>query len=302
MSPASKRLARSITWSGSKQTYFTGRFLVDRKLSTDFFRAYAYFRWIDDVIDLGTQGDSERHSFIKRQKGIIDSLYSGEVTADLSPEEALVADVVRHDQGKSPRLQSFVQNMFAIVEFDTFRRGRVISHEELDWYSNTLSRSVTDGIEFFIGNRSDYPDHAFHYSAALGAHISHLLRDMRLDVRDGYINIPEAFLAANGVGATAFDSEPYREWVRMRVGQAGRCLQEGKQYLDTLTNLRCKLAGHLYVARFESILKTIERDNFLLREGYGKQYKFATGLKMVAAAVQVIVRHATARFMSLAGH
>ena len=39
-------LARSITRAGSIQTYFTARLMVDRDLVDDFFRAYAYFRWI----------------------------------------------------------------------------------------------------------------------------------------------------------------------------------------------------------------------------------------------------------------
>jgi len=291
MSPASNHLARSITWSGSKQTYLTGRLLVDRELSADFFRAYAYFRWLDDMIDLTAQTDRERHSFVARQRAIIDDLYKGQSVAESDPEEALVAELIRHDAGRSRRLQSFIRNMFAIIEFDALRRGRPISQEELDWYSNTLATSVTDGLQHFIGNTFDYPDHAYRCSAALGAHITHLLRDMRLDIRDGYINIPKAYLSANGIGADAFDSGPYREWVRTRVKQARRYLGQGKQYLNSLGNLRCKLVGHLYVARFEGILKSIEGDGFRLREDYREQASLATGLKMVTAGALVVIRH-----------
>ena len=51
MGDSTASLARSITLAASKQTYYTARLLVDRDLVDDFFRAYAYFRWADDIVD-----------------------------------------------------------------------------------------------------------------------------------------------------------------------------------------------------------------------------------------------------------
>ena len=67
MKPETALLAREITRSSSKQSYYTTRFLVDRKLQNDCFRAYAYFRWVDDVIDISAESQEERIAFIKRQ-------------------------------------------------------------------------------------------------------------------------------------------------------------------------------------------------------------------------------------------
>ena len=44
-------LATSITKSASTQTFYTIRTLVDRELIPDAYRAYAYFRWVDDTLD-----------------------------------------------------------------------------------------------------------------------------------------------------------------------------------------------------------------------------------------------------------
>jgi len=44
-------LAPTITKAASKQTYYTIRFLVDRDRTADAYRAYAYFRWVDDTLD-----------------------------------------------------------------------------------------------------------------------------------------------------------------------------------------------------------------------------------------------------------
>ena len=49
MTPQS--IAPAITKAASKQTYYTIRFLVDRDRVADAFRAYAYFRWVDDTLD-----------------------------------------------------------------------------------------------------------------------------------------------------------------------------------------------------------------------------------------------------------
>ena len=48
---AQPTLASSITKAASKQTYYTIRFLVDRERVADAYRAYAYFRWVDDTLD-----------------------------------------------------------------------------------------------------------------------------------------------------------------------------------------------------------------------------------------------------------
>jgi hypothetical protein len=63
----SAELARTITKRGSLQTYYTARLMVDKDLVDDFLRAYAYFRWIDDVIDIEARSDQERLAFIEEQ-------------------------------------------------------------------------------------------------------------------------------------------------------------------------------------------------------------------------------------------
>ncbi len=42
-------LAASITKAASRQTFYTVRLLADRDLLDDAYRAYAYFRWVDDT-------------------------------------------------------------------------------------------------------------------------------------------------------------------------------------------------------------------------------------------------------------
>ena len=61
-------LAPAITKTASKQTYYTIRFLADRERVADAYLAYAYFRWVDDWLDLGLSNRSERMQFVTRQQ------------------------------------------------------------------------------------------------------------------------------------------------------------------------------------------------------------------------------------------
>ena len=63
MSEDSASLARSITWDGSKQTYIIARLLVDKELVNDFMRAYAYFRWMDNIIDVSEKSAQGREQY-----------------------------------------------------------------------------------------------------------------------------------------------------------------------------------------------------------------------------------------------
>ncbi len=58
MNPMIPNPASIITKAASKQTYYTIRFLVDRARLEDAYRAYAYFRWVDDVLDAGSGSGS----------------------------------------------------------------------------------------------------------------------------------------------------------------------------------------------------------------------------------------------------
>ena len=292
---ATAGLAQSITRASSKQTYYTARLLVDNDLMNDCYRAYAYFRWADDIIDVSSQSSDERVSFIRRQRELIDRLYRRERPDGLTPEEEIMADLISHDRGENSRLQSFIHNMFAIIEFDAYRKGRLISQQELTWYSNCLGKAVTDGLQYFIGNGHPYPVTDNRLLAAIAAHIAHLLRDMLLDTADGFINIPREYLEAHGISPEDVDSPPFRAWVRERVEQARQYFREGKRYLDELDILRCKMAGYWYCLRFEGVLDTIERDGYILHAVYNERRKLPTLLRIVWLGVSVTLRHIARR-------
>jgi phytoene/squalene synthetase len=298
----SAALAQSITREGSKQAYYTARLMVDKDLVNDFNRAYAYFRWMDDIVDDASQSHEKRIAFIRRQKELVDRLYRKERMPDLTSEEQIIADLISHDRYEDSWLQSYIRNMFAIVEFDTYRQGQLISEQELNWYTERLGESVTDGIQYFIGNGYPYPVNDTRCLAARAAHITHLLRDMVQDMNDGIINIPKEYLEAHDISPQDINSPVFRNWVRNRVDLARSMFLDGKRYLDELGVLRCKVVGRWYCARFEVVLDTIERDNYALRSNYNERKNMLTWLKIARLGISVTLRHLSRKsFLTIGG-
>src|SRR5262245_38007675 len=133
-----RTLAATITRTASKQTYYTIRFLVDAGLVEDAYRAYAYFRWVDDWLDQEPHPRTERLAFVRRQQAIMDSCARADPPADLSPEERLLSDLLQRDPAEHSGLQAYVRNMIAVMAFDADRRGQLSSQRELDDYTHWL--------------------------------------------------------------------------------------------------------------------------------------------------------------------
>ena len=258
----------SITRAASLQTYATIRLLVDRDRVADAYKAYAYFRWVDDWLDEPARPEWERLAFVGRQRALIEDCYRRVPVSIRSVEEGMLISLIQKDGEEYSGLQSYIRNMMAVMIFDAERRGRLISQEELGRYAHFLSMAVTEALHYFIGHDSFSPHGPSRYLAVEGAHITHMLRDTLDDNRLGYFNIPREYIKANGISPFDIDSQAYRTWVRSRVQLARDCFRRGRAYLAQVQNLRCRLAGYAYIARFEAVLDSMERDSFVLRRDY----------------------------------
>jgi phytoene/squalene synthetase len=199
----SNALPSRITRNASKQAYYTIRLLADRDRQLDAYRAYAYFRWVDDWLDQPGLAQSERLAFIQRQEWLVNGAYRGERPADLISQERVIADliqgVVQSDVEEHSGLQSYIRNMMAVMAFDADRRWRRISERELEQYTLDLATAVTDALHYFIGHERAPSQAPARYFPAIGAHITHMLRDTIEDLALGYFNIPHEFLQPHGI-------------------------------------------------------------------------------------------------------
>src|SRR5262249_51842465 len=169
-------LAKAITRAGSKQSYYTIRFLADRERAGDAFRAYAYFRWLDDVLDAEAGSPAERLAFLERQKSLLQASYRGQAPRVVEAQEALLTELVQANPAKDSGLQAYLHYMMRVMDFDVRRRGRLISQAELSDYTRWLAIAVTEATHYFIGHGQGAPRHPARYAAVSGAHIAHMLR------------------------------------------------------------------------------------------------------------------------------
>jgi len=291
-------LAAAITKNASKQTYYTVRFLVDRGLVDDAYRAYAYFRWVDDWLDQGARPRTERLAFVKRQQALMNGCYRGQPPANLTPEEHLLDDLIRHDTGQNSGLQTYIRNMMAVMAFDADRRGRLISQSELDEYTRWLAVAVTEALHYFIGHDGVSPHGEIRYLAVTGAHITHMLRDAVEDAKEGYYNIPCEVVAAHGIAPRDVRSAAYRDWVKENVQKARACFRAGRDYLAQVENLRCRIAGYAYIHRFEVTLDCIEREGYLLRAQYPERKSRGRGVEMMGWALWMALNRRQPAYVS----
>lgn len=283
-------LAASITRAASRQTYYTIRFLADRDRAANAYRAYAYFRWVDDVLDAGSGSQTGRSAFLHRQKSLLESCYRGKPPCEADLEEWMLIELVRRDTQKDSGLQCYLRHMMAVMAFDAERRGRLVSQAELNEYTRCLASAVTEALHYFIGRDCSAPHDETRYLAVSAAHITHMLRDTFDDLRAGYFNIPRDVLAANHITPQDVHSRAYRAWVRSRVKLARAYFQAGREYLRQVENARCRLAGFAYIARFEWLLNTIEKEGYYLRPQYDERRSFRSGLRMSWLALSSMMK------------
>src|SRR5690606_28434973 len=146
-----------MTKAASRQSYYTIRYLADRDRVADAYRAYAYFRWIDDMVDEGAEPVETRAAVLRRQQALLEAGYRGRVPADLCPEERLLADLIEADTEPDSGLQAYLRNMMQVMAFDVERRGRLITAAELDRYIDLLATGVIEALLHFIGHDCPAP-------------------------------------------------------------------------------------------------------------------------------------------------
>ena len=291
-------LAAEITKAASKQTYYTIRFLVDRDRVEDAYRTYAYYRWVDDILDADTGSRAERIAFANRQKALLARCYQGGPVGDVTPEETMLVELVQSDTEENSGLQVYLRNMMAVMCFDAERRGRIISQAELRTYTYWLASAVTEAMHYFIGHDDFSPQGDIRYEAVTGAHITHMLRDALDDGKAGYYNIPREVVTPHGIAPWDVKSSAYRNWVRERVKIARACFKVGRDYLAQVENLRCRIAGYAYIRRFEIVLDCIEAEGCLLRAVYPERQGPTQKIRMLGWALWMALNRRVANSTS----
>lgn len=290
-------LAASITRAASLQSYLTVRWLADPAFRADGYALYAYFRWLDDQVDEHLPDERRRLTFVAEQRALLEAALEGRPCTGLRPQETLLLGLVDRDRARSPLrptagspdgegLPLCLRSMLDVMQVDAGRRGRAVDAATLDAYTQSLSVAVTEALHHCIGHGAGAPHGADRYVAVRGAHVAHMLRDLVEDVEAGYLNLP-AQLVRHDARPSEWVHEPdVRAWVRDRVALARSCFAAGRRSFAAVESRRCRLAGHAYVARFEWVLDTIEREGFRLRPSYPERATWRGGVRIAVGTAR----------------
>jgi phytoene/squalene synthetase len=284
-------LAAAITKAASKQTYYTIKFFADREFIMDAYRAYAYFRWVDDVLDDPAGLRSKKIAFIERQATLLETCYNGQLPDDLCVEEMMLVDLICNDREENSGLRVYLHNMMDVMVFDSSRCGQTITQGQLADYSHKLAVAVTEALHYFIGHHQPSAILEGRYMAVTAAHITHMLRDSVEDVQAGYFNNPRETTRPHGSHTGEENDPTHRKWVSSRVQLANRFFQAGRKVLSKDPCLRRRLAGFAYTARFEWILRTIGQENYCIRTAYPDRKSLAAGSWMVWQTLKALLPH-----------
>jgi phytoene/squalene synthetase len=286
LNTASAKLAEIITRNASRQSYLTIKALVPQERRADAFRAYAYYRWVDDLLDGEDLNQAQRGEFLASQGQLLSDCLSDHPPHDLCAEELLLVELTQGKLKGDPGLEMYLRDMMDVMAFDVTRRGRRIDSSQLSWYSRHLATAVTEAVYTFMGDWCGAPRIVERYFAADAAHIAHMLRDMHEDLETGYINIPIDVIPGERVDTKILKQESVKRWVHGRVELARRYFKEGDEYLRTIKNPRCRMAGAWYATRFVGVLDAIEREDYVLRRDYSDCRNNGMMLRMLWGGVK----------------
>jgi len=254
--------ATATTKRHNPSAYWLSNLLYDKGMTPIFCLIYAYFRWLDDYIDEPNTESFVCRQMVANQKELLVGAYCNPRMSVSSTPEAMIVSVIDYDKSRGMLLKTSIMDMIAALEWDTYRRGKVVSSKELAQYSWWLGRSYTKALQAFIAYPYKYPDHEYRYYAGVGAHITHIMRDFYEDLSLGYINISKEDIRHYSIDIRCPIALSLREWAQKTVITARKYINWGKLYLSTLPIFRCRLMGYIYCSRYEMVLDVIEDADF----------------------------------------
>jgi phytoene/squalene synthetase len=264
-------LAGQHTRRSSPFTYRLSQLLLPASRRPFFHALYAYFRAVDNQVDAPWAGADRNFAFLQRQAWLVERLYD-QTTAQLTLEneaEALLALLIADDARQGARLKRSLLGMLASIRYDAVRSGGLPLQTELDHYIKLEASSYLRMMLAFCCPSAAVDDLPTPYEGIAGKWI-HLLRDFRIDVARGVINLSRQDAARHGIRPEQLGKEPdaLAGWVAEKVVQAQRDFARGKRELQRNPCLRYKLVVGVLCVKYEAYLALICRDRFRLRATY----------------------------------
>ncbi len=251
--------AESITRKSTHFGYLLCKTFFKAETTLPLFQAYAYFRWLDDLVDQSNDSKESLASFMIRQKNLVTSWYNDESPQVSNLYETFIRETISHDKANELQLHSMIENFIEAIAWDVSRRYSIVSKHELGIYSLRLGRSYAEGLLFGLGMKSNNPN----YDIALdkcgsAAHIAHTLRDLSIDLNLGYINISCEDMKLFDIDPLDPTLHGIGKWVAFSVEKAEALFSEGKIYQKTFPTIKSRIVFDIVCSRYLSVLRRVK--------------------------------------------
>lgn len=249
---------RKITREMTPFGYWLGQAFFRPARRSILYMAYAYFRWLDDLVDQVEISRNLAIEIVERQRMLVQAWYSGKDPAPLDRSEALLRAVIEHDRRTGYRLHHMIGSFLAALAWDAERRHTVVSQHDLDRYSLWLGCAYAEGLLFGLG--LDPADAAYQGAidaCGVAAHLAHLVRDLRIDLALGYINISTEDIERFSIDLADPRLRGVGRWVPTTVERAQILFQQGRMQRRAMPSLRARLVFDLVCLRYLRLLDQI---------------------------------------------
>ncbi|MDP2307788.1 MAG: hypothetical protein Q8P18_17315 [Pseudomonadota bacterium] len=198
---------------------------------------YGYFRWADDIVDAPGRDPALVAEFVVSQRALV----AGERAPAALPEAALrlaLADAA---------LLPIVMGMWEALAFDAARGTAPLPNDVLDRQVAHVGDAYLAAMWLCSGAAGAPPPGLAALSRA--ATLTHVLRDLEVDLALGYVNLPPGVSATDG-GAVA-------AWVLARCEDAEARFAEGARILPVVRPWRTRWLVGLFAWRYRRVLRRI---------------------------------------------
>lgn len=253
-------LREAFAASGEKRFELSSR-LYPRLFGPDWdyvLLGFAYVKVIDNVVDV--ERDAEKAlAYMVRQRRLMEACYAGAAPdGELPRPDHFGRQFFLQDARAGAPLRSCFEDVFAVMEFDVRRRGRVLSHDELDAH---LVATGEPGIRFlttFMAPEVELPPP--YLALASRAYLwADSLLDLEEDLADGLINVPAEAIERFEL-TPAVEDAALPLWVAEQAGRTMGYFDQALAQTDELEHPALILFCKLYLGRKrKKLLRLLEK-------------------------------------------
>lgn len=264
-------------------TYLLSRFFLRTRERQISYKLYQYLRFVDDLVDESGADTATCLRYINEQRSLARELYNNGTLC----KNTLLGQIIAHDRQNGRKFQKCIDLMMDVFEFDARRKHTVVSTDALRTYSLNLARAYTQFLVYFV--EPNYQHTHDDVLLAHACHLTHMIRDLNIDNRLGYINITQEDIETYTLQPGFYNTDQFSAWLKNQVTHISFMIKQGKKTLCKTQTLTIKFMGLLYCFRYEIILHQIKRAGFRLQNNY--HVRLSDSIQLVFQCITTCLKH-----------